>query len=468
MQLETDYLVIGTGAVGMAFVDTILTETDAHVVMLDDRAVPGGHWNESYPFVRLHQSGSTYGVTSKPLGQSRIETSGVNEGYEELSSGPEITRYFHELMEETFLPSGRVTFLPLTRYEDDGRIWSTLSGEEHHIKVRKKTVFANYLTTSIPATHTRNYEVADGVTCVPPNDLPLQASKFDRTCIIGGGKTATDCIIWLLKHGYDPLRIHWVVPRDSWFLNRKNFQTLNNDQFEDTVGGQAKAMEIYAAAENVTDLEDRMEEAGLWQRIDPNVRPTMFHASIVAEKEIEELRKIKNVIRKGYVQRIEPGHLVMDQGEVELGNGTLFIDCTASAFKNYVNVREQVFQPNEIHIQVIRQFQPCFSAALIAAIEARIPEDEKNNYARPAPGIDTTTDVLLVLAAAMENTMMWMSSPELGEWRSACRLDGFASMVDNADMNDPKIMEILMSMLSNGEPAIANLRRIAAEAGVPA
>ena len=63
MQLETDYLVIGTGAVGMAFVDTILTETDAHVVMLDDRAVPWGHWNESYPFVRLHQSGSTYGVT---------------------------------------------------------------------------------------------------------------------------------------------------------------------------------------------------------------------------------------------------------------------------------------------------------------------------------------------------------------------------------------------------------------------
>ncbi|MEM9572790.1 MAG: NAD(P)/FAD-dependent oxidoreductase [Pseudomonadota bacterium] len=466
MNLETDYLVIGSGAVGMAFVDTILTETDASVVMLDDRAVPGGHWNESYPFVRLHQSGSTYGVTSKPLGQSRIETTGVNAGYEELSSGPEITRYFHELMEETFLPSGRVTFLPLTRYENDGRIWSTLSGEEHTIKVRKKTVFANYLTTDIPATHTRKFDVADGVTCVPPNDLPLQAPKHKQICIIGGGKTGTDCIVWLLKHGFDPDRIHWIAPRDAWFLNRKNFQTLNNSQFEDTVGGQAKAMEIYAAAESVTDLEDRMEAAGLWQRIDTSRRPTMFHASIVAEKEIEELRKIKNVIRKGHVQRIEPGKLTMDEGDVEIDPDTLFIDCTASAFKNYVNVRVPVFQPGEIHIQVIRQFQPCFSAALIAAIEARITEEDKNNYARPAPGIDTTTDVLLVLAAAMENTMMWMSSPELGEWRSACRLDGFASMVDNADMNDPKIMEILMSMLSNGEPAIKNLRRIAEQAGV--
>ena len=468
MQLETDYLVIGAGAVGMAFVDTLLTETDAHIVMLDDRAVPGGHWNETYPFVRLHQSGSTYGVTSKALGQSRIETSGINEGFESLSSGPEITHYYHELMEETFLPSGRVTFLPLTRYEDDGRIWSTLSGEEHTIKVRKKTVFANYLTTSIPATHTRNYDVADGVTCVPPNDLPLKAPKHKQICMIGGGKTATDCIIWLLTRGYDPERIHWIVPRDSWFLNRKNFQTLDNSYFEDTVGGQAKMMEIYAAAEDVTDLEDRMEAEGLWQRIDKTIRPTMFHASIVAEREIEELRKIKNVIRKGYVKSIEPGKLIMDQGEVDMAEDTLYIDCTASAFKKYVNVREQVFQPNEIHVQVIRQFQPCFSAALIAAIEARIPEEDKNNYARPAPGIDTTEDILLVLAAAMENTMMWMSSPELGEWRSACRLDGFAGMVDQADMNDPKVMETLMSMLTNGEPAIKNLRRIAAEAGVTA
>jgi len=147
---------------------------------------------------------------------------------------------------------------------------------------------------------------------------------------------------------------------------------------------------------------------------------------------------------------------------------TLCVGCTASAFKAYVNVRVAVFQPDEIHVQAIREFQPCFRAALIAAIEARIPEADKNNYARPAPGIDTTTDVLLVLAAAMENTMMWMSSPELGEWRSACRLDGFASMVDKADMNDPKVMEILMSMLTNGEPAIANLRRIAEEAGAAA
>jgi hypothetical protein len=30
--LETDYLVVGAGAMGMAFTDTLVAETDAHVV----------------------------------------------------------------------------------------------------------------------------------------------------------------------------------------------------------------------------------------------------------------------------------------------------------------------------------------------------------------------------------------------------------------------------------------------------
>jgi cation diffusion facilitator CzcD-associated flavoprotein CzcO len=53
--IETDYLVVGTGGTAMAFVDTLLTETDAEIVMVDKHHRPGGHWNDAYPFVRLHQ-----------------------------------------------------------------------------------------------------------------------------------------------------------------------------------------------------------------------------------------------------------------------------------------------------------------------------------------------------------------------------------------------------------------------------
>jgi L-2-hydroxyglutarate oxidase LhgO len=40
---EADYVVIGGGAVGMSFVDVILAESDASVIMVDRRAHPGGH-----------------------------------------------------------------------------------------------------------------------------------------------------------------------------------------------------------------------------------------------------------------------------------------------------------------------------------------------------------------------------------------------------------------------------------------
>ena len=43
--LEADYLVVGAGAAGMAFADTLLAETDARIVMVDRQHRPGGHWN---------------------------------------------------------------------------------------------------------------------------------------------------------------------------------------------------------------------------------------------------------------------------------------------------------------------------------------------------------------------------------------------------------------------------------------
>ena len=52
---ETDYLVVGAGAMGMAFVDTLLSETDKTVALVDAGHQPGGHWTAAYPFVRLHQ-----------------------------------------------------------------------------------------------------------------------------------------------------------------------------------------------------------------------------------------------------------------------------------------------------------------------------------------------------------------------------------------------------------------------------
>jgi cation diffusion facilitator CzcD-associated flavoprotein CzcO len=78
--LETDYLVIGLGAMGMEFADTLLTESQASVIFVDRHDRPGGHWNDAYPLVRLHAASANYGLNSTPLGEDTIDQVGLNRG----------------------------------------------------------------------------------------------------------------------------------------------------------------------------------------------------------------------------------------------------------------------------------------------------------------------------------------------------------------------------------------------------
>ena len=72
--METDYLVVGAGASGLAFADTLVAEAEnVQVTVVDRRQAPGGHWLQAYPFVRLHIPSAYYGVSSLALGEDRIE-----------------------------------------------------------------------------------------------------------------------------------------------------------------------------------------------------------------------------------------------------------------------------------------------------------------------------------------------------------------------------------------------------------
>src|SRR6186713_757062 len=83
--MDCDYLVIGAGAAGMAFTDALLAHSDATVTIVDRRHAPGGHWQDAYPYVRLHQPSTFYGVSSVPLGEDAIDAVGTNAGYYELA-----------------------------------------------------------------------------------------------------------------------------------------------------------------------------------------------------------------------------------------------------------------------------------------------------------------------------------------------------------------------------------------------
>ena len=150
---STDYLIVGAGAMGMAFADTILSETDATLTIVDQQHRPGGHWNIAYPYVRLHQPSAFYGVGSTPLGADTIDATGLNKGLYELASGAEVCAYFDQLMQQRFLPSGRVRYLPMCKQTDSG-IVNVLSGESADADGAIH-VDAAYMKVTVPAMRER-------------------------------------------------------------------------------------------------------------------------------------------------------------------------------------------------------------------------------------------------------------------------------------------------------------------------
>lgn len=465
MTETTDYLVVGCGASAMAFVDVMLRETDATFTIVDKRDAPGGHWNDAYPFVRLHQPASTYGVASQTLGNGHIDQRGTNRGFYELSSGVEITNYYHSLMRDVFLASGRVKYYPMTEYLGAGELVSPLSGQKRHVTIKNKLVDATLLTTSVPATHTRKFEVAANVKCIPPNELPRTAAGHSKFVVIGAGKTAMDSLNWLLDSGAPAESISWVKPRDSWMFNRAFIQP-GMDFFDSTIGGLATQYETFATATSLDDFCHRMETTGAWVRLDKDVWPTMFHAAIVTHADIDQLRTVKNVIRKGHIRRIDAEKVVLDDGEHQTSTDTLYVDCTASAIPQNVNFRKPVFETDRITLQMIRQFQPCFSAALLGHFEASIDDiEQKNLLSRPTPMVDSVKDWIEVIPSSITNQITWMGKEDIASWILDSRLDHISTTISQVDPNDREKLSVVASLRENALPAITNLSSLAAEIG---
>lgn len=189
-EIAVDYLVMGAGAAGMAFADSLFTHSDATMVIVDRDDRPGGHWNDAYPFVRLHQPSSSYGVNSEELGAGTIDTVGLNAGFHELASGQEILTHFDNVMQHRFLPSGRVRFFPMSNVTADGMITSQLSGQQQWVDARR-FVDATHSRMQVPSTTTPNYAVGADVACVPLNDLPRRAGSLSTPIGRWHNKTST-------------------------------------------------------------------------------------------------------------------------------------------------------------------------------------------------------------------------------------------------------------------------------------
>jgi len=463
--LETDYLVVGIGAVGMAFADVLFHETNANMVIVDRHHGPGGHWNDAYPFVRLHQPSGYYGVNSRKLGGDSRDMHRLNLGMCERATGAELVSYYEQLMQQ-FLASGRIEYFPMCNYTGDYQqkhtFESLTSGETHSVTVRKKAVDTSYLNTMVPSTHPPKYVIAPGVKCVPLNELPRVKRPPSGYVVVGAGKTGIDACLWLLDNGVAAKDICWIMPRDAWFQDRANVQP-GEDFFMQSYGSFATQMEVLAQSESIADLFVKLEATGQLLRFDSSVQPSMYHGAVVSRAELEALRQIKNIVRMGRIQRIDTDRIVLEHGSVPSDADRLYVDCSASAVDRRPIV--PVFEANKITPQMVRTFQPTFSGAFIAHVEATIEnEAEKNALCSVIPMPDKPEHWLSMLAVNMANQHRWGKDKALRGWIAQSRLDAFTAMARAVLPTDTEKLALLQRYAQSAAPAAAKLQVLLAAA----
>lgn len=425
--ISPDYLVIGAGAMGLAFVDTLITDTKATVALVDRYGRPGGQWTLVYPFVRLHQPSEFYGVNSRDLGEGKIDEVGLNKGMAEMATGDEILAYYSKVMHYTLLPSGRVTYYPNHEWISDGKFRSIVTNKTISVGPNTKIVDATYMKVEVPAMKPPPYELAKDVNHIILNDLPKLSRPYGGYTVVGAGKTGIDACLWLMTNGVDPKDITWIMPRDAWLFERGGIQT--HPKFVQQTGARlAKAEDAILESTSVDDMFRRVEAAGELVRIDDKVWPTMWKCATVSTAELEAVRKIENVVRKGRVVRIDADKVTLVNGTYEPVPDALYIDCTSHAAKRVAQT--PVFNGNHITLQPVRRCQQVFSSAFIAHVEATYGDEEaKNKLCRPILHPNEPLDYLIGNYQMNQNHFLWAAEEKTGAWLQGARLDLVSGIV---------------------------------------
>jgi hypothetical protein len=455
--LDTDYLVVGAGAMGMAFTDALIDHADVHVTLVDRRHGPGGHWQDAYSFVQLHQASVFYGVSSTVLGTGSIQQQGPECGLQERARRSEIQSYYDGLIHRRFVGSGRVDFLGGSEYHYDGNshlVTSRVSGDVVHIDVRRRVVDATYLSPTIPATTPAPFGVGAGCRVVAINELAGLVDAPSSFVIVGSGKTATDGIIWLLTNGVPQDRIVWVRPREPWMLNRAVVQPNPTV----ALGLAADTMTAAADAESLDDLFLRLEAAGVMLRIDTDAVPTMAKTPTLGVWELDLLRTIEHVVRLGHIEYVTHGEIVFEDGVVPLRPGALVVHCAASGLQYPPLV--PIWGTDKIRLQTIRAGFPCFNAALAGYVEATRDDDRERNRLCPPNNLpNTPADWAQMQIRGTLATRAFGAEPDIAAWANGCALN--PARIEPGQREDPAVQGAAARLADVAERGLTRLAELA-------
>lgn len=212
-----------------------------------------------------------------------------------------------------------------------------------------------------------------------------------------------------------------------------------------------------AQATSVDDVFARLEDEGLFLRVDTGVAPTMSRGAMLSEAELALLRQIGDVVRRGHVRRIERDRIVFDQGSVPTTRGTVHVHCAAVGLAR-PPVRP-VFEADRITLQPLFWSLACFPAALRGVAEATIDDvGEKNRVCPPIRYWDEPRDYLSAYLARMAHDRARAAHPVLAKWAQGTRLNPMSGL--GAHRGHPLVAQTFEAIQQYAAAAEANLVRL--------
>ena len=87
-------------------------------------------------------------------------------------------------------------------------------------------------------------------------------------------------------------------------------------------------------------------------RLDKNILPTRFRFATITQAEVEKLKKVKNIIRKGRIASIDTERVKFESGEeMAMPEDTVVVDCARNSTKFPQD--KKVFDGDKINLQFI-------------------------------------------------------------------------------------------------------------------
>lgn len=336
-----DVVIIGAGICGLnaLFVATEHLKRGGRVALVDRRLGPGGMWNDTYDYVRLHQPHPFFTAGDLKWQWDKDPT--------HLATKSEVLDHMRYCLKTIEERAEVVEWFGWDYVEHDeaaGVVWTVLERDGEQVTLEStrlvKALGLNVKTNDpLPLTSSRVHSVSPDTYDVRAGEL---AASTAPVWVIGGGKTAMDTIHTLVTANPDR-EVDLVAGSGTWFVRR--------DEMYDAAHGWRRGTRVNKHAERVAMAYDGTNEAAVFAAANGDaftkVTPTAanYMIGILSDAEAARIRTgLTSTLMDHLVDAVDTDdgvELVLRSGErVPVPTGSWVVNCTG-----YLLNRDRPYEP---------------------------------------------------------------------------------------------------------------------------